>query len=191
MDREFFILNYIQKNFRSPVLDFLMPLISFLGTAGMLWICIALICLCIKKERKLGIMLTADMLFNLIAANVIIKSIVARPRPCVLDETTQLITWIPFDYSFPSCHTLFAFGTATVIFVFHKRLGIVSFAFAMLMGFSRLYLFVHFPTDVLFGAVFGVLFAITVIRLERVILAGREARKDKPVLCHEDKGSAE
>lgn len=189
MDREFFILNYIQKNFRSPVLDLIMPFISFLGKAGIIWICIAVICLCIKKERKLGIMLAADMIFNLVAAVIIIKIIVARERPCVLDETTQLITKLPFDYSFPSGHTLFAFGAATIIFRYHKKLGLLAFAFAMLMGFSRLYLFVHFPTDVLFGAIFGVLFAITVCMLEKTIRSGKGSVPDDKISLDDNEGS--
>lgn len=168
MDFEFYILDYIQNHFRTELLDKIMPIVSFSGKFACIWIVIAVICLCIKKIRNLGILLAVDIIFNFIAGNLI-KTIVARPRPCMLNKTVELITAIPSDTSFPSGHTLFAFGAATIIFIYNKWLGIFAYIFAFIMAFSRLYLYMHFPTDVLFGAVFGILFAIAVYILTKTI----------------------
>ena len=176
MDWEFTLLNYIQNNVRNDFLDKLMPIVSFLGKASIMWIVIAIICLCFKKTRKFGRSLTCDLIFNLIAANGIIKLIVGRPRPCTLDTTANMLVGIPIDSSFPSGHTLFAFGAATIIFIYNKWLGIAAYLFAFLMAFSRLYLYVHFPTDVLFGAILGVVFAVVVYKLE-----GMFFDRDKPI----------
>ncbi len=176
MDWEFTLLNYIQNNIRTDFLDKLMPVISFMGKLSLMWVIIAAACLCFRKTRKLGRSLTFDMIFNLIASSCIIKPIVNRPRPCVLDNTVELLVGLPFDASFPSGHTLFAFGAATILFIYNKWLGIAAYIFGCLMAFSRMYLYVHFPTDVLFGAVFGVAFAITAYKLEGMIFD-----RDKPI----------
>lgn len=169
MDMEFYILNYIQDKLRTDFLDKLMPVISFMGKAAMIWIAIAFVCLIIKRTRLFARSLIFDLIFNLIAGNLIIKPIVSRMRPCVLDETVDLLVKVPFDTSFPSGHTLFAFGAATIIFIYNKWLGIAAFIFAFLMAFSRIYLYVHFPSDVALGAVFGVIFAIIAYRIEGMI----------------------
>ena len=176
MDKEFYILNYIQNHFRTDFLDRLMPVISFMGKLSLLWVILAAVCLLIKKTRPLGRSLTIDLMFNLIGATLIIKPIVSRVRPCVLNDTVDLLVNVPFDASFPSGHTLYAFGAATIIFIYNKWLGIAAFLFAFLMGFSRLYLYVHFPSDVAFGAVFGVVFAVVAYRLENMLF-----EKDKPI----------
>ncbi len=160
MDFEFYILDYIQSNFRTELLDKIMPIVSFMGKLSWIWVVIAIVCLFTKKFRRLGISLSSDLIFNLIAGNLIIKTIVARPRPCTLNKTVELISSVPFDTSFPSGHTLFAFGAATIIFIYNKWLGIIAYLFACIMAFSRLYLYVHFPTDILFGAIFGITFAV-------------------------------
>ncbi len=169
MDGEFYILNYIQDQLRTDFLDKLMPAISFLGKAGLIWIVIALLCLFFKRSRLLGRSLVFNLIFNLVASSLIIKPIVSRLRPCVLDSTVELLVKLPFDTSFPSGHTLFAFGAATIIFIYNKWLGTAAYIFGFLMAFSRLYLYVHFPTDVAFGAVFGVIFAVIAYKMEGMI----------------------
>lgn len=176
MDLEFYILNYIQSHFRSGFLDTLAPFVSFLGKLSLIWVVIAVACLFFKKSRSLGRSLTCDLLFNLIAGNLIIKPIVHRVRPCVLNDTIDMLVKIPFDSSFPSGHTLFAFGAATIIFIYNKWLGIAAYLFAILMGFSRMYLYVHFPSDVLFGALFGIIFAIVAYRIENMLF-----EKNQPI----------
>lgn len=177
MDWEFFILDGIQTNIRTEALDFIMKSISFMGKLSLIWIIIAVVSLCFKKTRGFGITLSADLIMNLLLGNVIIKKIVQRPRPCWMNNTVELIVSMPKDTSFPSGHTMFAFGAATIIFLYNKWLGIAAYIFAILMGFSRMYLYVHFPTDVLFGGLFGIVFAIAVYYLEKILF-----RPDKPRL---------
>ena len=173
MDTEFAILNYIQENYKNLMFDNISRILAFVGEMSMIWIVFTVICFFVKKYRRMSISLSADLLFNLIAGNIILKKIVARPRPCTLNTTVELITKVPLDTSFPSGHTLYAFGAATIIFIYNKWLGIIAYIFAIIMGLSRMYAYVHFPTDVLFGAIFGILFAITSYILEQMIFGKR------------------
>ncbi len=167
MDFEFQILNYIQDHFRSGLMDALMSTVSIMGKLSWCWVVLAIILLIIKKTRKCGITLALDVVFNLVASSLIIKPLVSRMRPCVLNRTVQVLSSIPFDGSFPSGHTLFAFGAATVIFIYNKGLGLLAYLFACVMGFSRMYLYMHFPTDVLFGGILGIIFAVVVYSLQQ------------------------
>lgn len=169
MDTEFAILNYIQDNYKNLMFDNISRILAFVGEMSMIWVVFTIICLFVRKYRRMGLSLAANLIFNVIAANAIMKTIVARPRPCTLNTTVELITKVPFDASFPSGHTLYAFGAATIIFIYNKWLGILAYIFAIIMGLSRMYAYVHFPTDVLFGAIFGILFAITSYILEQMI----------------------
>ena len=167
MDFEFQILNYIQEHCRSGIMDVLMSIVSIMGKLSWMWVVLAIILLIIKKTRKCGVTLTIDLIFNFVAGNLIIKPIVSRIRPCVLNRTVQMVSSIPFDASFPSGHTLFAFGAATIIFIYNKGLGVLAYLFAMVMAFSRMYLYMHFPTDVLLGGIFGIIFAVIVYSLQK------------------------
>ncbi len=169
MEWEFQFLNYIQKHIRSDILDFIMPLISYLGTLGAVWILIALISLFTKKYREFGITLSFDLIISLIPCNLIFKPIVNRIRPYVLNNTITLIVPPEIDASFPSGHTFFAFSAATICFIYNKKFGCLLYILAALIGFSRLYLYIHFPTDVFFGAVFGTLTAIGAFYMEKII----------------------
>ncbi len=179
MDWEFTILDYIQKQ-RTPMLDKLMPCVSMMGKLSLIWVLIAGACLCFKRSRKAGRSLTVNLIFDLIAANGIIKPIVCRLRPCVLNSSVELLTKVPFDASFPSGHTLYAFAAATVLMRYHKWYGLAAYLFACLMGFSRLYLYVHFPTDVLLGAVFGILFALFTAWLEKQLFEEKKPLRVLP-----------
>lgn len=170
MDFEFQILNYIQEHFRSGFMDALMSVVSVMGKLSWIWVVLAVVLMIIKKTRKCGITLAIDLVFNLVAANLIIKPIVSRIRPCVLNRTVQLLSEIPFDASFPSGHSLFAFGAATIIFIYHKGWGLVAYLFAIIMGFSRMYLYMHFPTDVLVGGILGIIFGVVVYALQKSFL---------------------
>ena len=94
-----------------------------------------------------------------------LKNIISRPRPCQIDTAFPLLVSRPSSSSFPSTHSAWAFGGATAIFLQHKKAGIAAYVAAVLIGFSRLYLFLHFPTDVLFGALMGVALGFVADRL--------------------------
>lgn len=180
MEWEFTVLNQIQKG-RTEFLDRLMPCISFLGKWGLLWIVITILCLSVKRYRKLGRSLVCNIIVDLIACSAILKPIVQRLRPYVLNTTVHLIVPPETEFSFPSGHTLFAFGAATIIFMYNKAVGAVLYVLAALIAFSRLYLYVHFPTDVICGAVFGIILAVISYHIEKMIFDRPKIKKLKTV----------
>ncbi len=160
---------YAINNIHNEILDTIMITLTNLGDNGIFWIMLAMLLLFHKKTRKCGIFMLVSMLVGLIIGNGIIKNLVARQRPCWIDETINLLILNPHDFSFPSGHTLASFEAAITIFLFNKKWGIPAIILAILIGFSRLYLFVHFPTDVLGGAILGTIIAITVFFLGQLI----------------------
>lgn len=161
MDWEFDFLYAIQS-IRTPFLDKVMALLSTLGNAGALWIVIGVVLCISKKYRRGGLQMLSAELLSFIVGNLILKNMVDRLRPCQIDETVNLIVTIPFDSSFPSGHTLNGITAAVTLMFIDKRMGIPALALAILIAFSRMYNFMHFPTDVLAGAVLGVISAVFV-----------------------------
>ena len=157
MNIDFMILDFIQKHMRCEMLDAVMPVITALGNGGIIWIAMTAILLCFPKTRRLGAGMAVSLALEAVLCNVILKPLAARTRP--FDIRTEIVLLIarPHDYSFPSGHTLAAFTAASVIFCVNRRAGAAAFLFAALMGFSRLYLFVHYTTDILAGAALGCL----------------------------------
>lgn len=158
------ILDWIAANLWNPVLDFLMPLITLLGDAGIFWIAIAVVLLCTKKYRKVGLGMGIALLMGLLVCNVTLKPLVMRPRPYdyqadVFHKVIPLLVERQHDFSFPSGHTIASFEAATVIAINHKKWGIAALVLAALIAFSRLYLYLHYPTDVLASVVLGIAFA--------------------------------
>ncbi len=156
MSFDWSILYFIQEHIRCSVLDVLMPWITALGDKGILWILLGLGLLCTKKYRRCGAVLLLALLAGALISNVGIKHLVMRSRPCWLDDTVSMLIAIPRDYSFPSGHTQASAIAATVLWHTDRRMGIPAAVLAVLIAFSRLYLFVHFPTDVLAGAAIGI-----------------------------------
>lgn len=154
MDWEFSFLYFLQE-LHNPVLDKLMVGITMLGDAGIIWILIALAMLFSKKYRKCGIGMAISLVLMLLLGNVILKNLFMRERPCWIDTSVALLVKNPHDYSFPSGHTFASFVGAVTILLNHKKEGIAALVLAVLISFSRLYLFVHFPTDVLASIVLG------------------------------------
>lgn len=161
MDWEFSIL-YALQEIHSPVLDKIMLFITWLGDAGWFWLAIGAVCLVFKKHRKMGLQLFVSMLCTLIIGNVIIKNLVGRLRPCDIDPAVTLLLSRPHGHSFPSGHSINSMAAAVALFLNNKKIGIPAIIIATLIGFSRLYLFVHFPTDVVVGFAIAILVAIGV-----------------------------
>ena len=159
MEWEFTLLNAIQDHLRCGFMDTVMPIITFFGNGGWFWIALTLIGLIFKKTRKYACMSAIALVLCLVLGNMILKPLIARIRPSDIQTGIQLLVKAPHDYAFPSGHTQASFAAATAIFFMHKRYGIAALIFASLIAFSRLYLFVHYPTDVLAGICFGVLYA--------------------------------
>lgn len=171
MDWEFYILNFIQKKCRTPFLDFLMPLISLLGAFGALWIVITVVSLFISKYRRFGISMAFNLCVSLIVCHCLLKYVVCRIRPYDLNQTVSLLVKPEFDPSFPSGHTFYAFSAATVIFMYNKKLGLAMYALSFAIALSRLYLYIHFPTDVMFGVVFGIITGFVACTADRMIFS--------------------
>ncbi len=153
------ILYYIQDNLTGPVMDTVMPMITRLGDKGFIWFLISFIMICQRKYRMHGIMLFIAIMIGVVIGNGFMKNFFERPRPTWLDPSVQLLIDTPHDYSFPSGHTLASFIAATYLLLIRSRIGIISMILAILIGFSRLYLFVHFPSDVLMSVILGITIA--------------------------------
>lgn len=160
MNIDWIILDEIQNIFHSGFMDWLMPKITALGDAGMIWIIIGIVLLVSRKHRKIGFLVLIGLLLGLIIGNGIVKNLVARPRPCWINCDFQLLIPVPKDYSFPSGHTQAAVIATTMITLYKRKWGWIVIPFAMAIAFSRLYLYVHFPTDVLGGAFMGLVIGL-------------------------------
>lgn len=162
------ILHMIQE-LHNPVLDQIMIAITLFGNGGIGWIILGILLLFFKRTRKCGITMLLSMGICLIIGNIALKNLVGRLRPCQIDAGVRMLISTPGGYSFPSGHTLHAFTAATTIFLYNKRIGIAALVFALLIAFSRLYLFVRYPTDVLGGLIIGTVVAVLAYRLIRKV----------------------
>ena len=154
------ILDFISEKMSSPLFDKVMPVITKFGDHGILWMALTVVFLLIRKTRPLGLSMAISLALGFVCGNLLAKNIVARIRPYEYRDTITLLVSKLSDYSFPSGHSLASFEGATCIFIRNKVWGTIALILALLIAFSRLYLYVHFPTDVLTGTFFGIVFAI-------------------------------
>lgn len=177
------ILDWIQANLKNAFLDVVMPIITMFGDGGIFWIACAVILLCIPKTRKTGLGMAFALIMGLIVCNITLKPLVGRIRPYDFQEklgvVIPLLTERMHDYSFPSGHTIASFEAATVLLINNKKLGIPAMILAVLIAFSRLYLYVHYPTDVIFSVFAGILFAFLGNWLAGKVMARFPGKKGK------------
>ena len=148
------ILLQIQQHLRTDMLTPFMKIVTFLGIGGWFWILCAVVLLAVPKTRKTGYAAVVSLIFGVIVTNLLLKNIVARPRPFAEIEALIPLIAKPTDFSFPSGHTTASFAVALVMLrMLPKKIGIPAVVLAALVAFSRLYLGVHYPTDVLTGFV--------------------------------------
>lgn len=169
------LLQQIQMNMRMPIIDQIMIFITILGDKGTIWILIGAIFAISKKYRRYGVMIIFSLILCLIIGNLSLKPLIARARPFdVVPMLDALLIKPPTDFSFPSGHTMSSFATSTVLFYMNKRIGIFALILSSLIGFSRLYLYVHYPSDVFCGMIFGLLLGnvaiITFNKIEKLTL---------------------
>lgn len=155
------ILDWIAANLHCPFLDAVMPIITALGNGGIFWIAVSLLLMLLPRYRKAGFSMGAALLMGLILCNLILKPLVARIRPYDYQlehfgVTIQLLISTPHDYSFPSGHTIASFEAATALLIHDRKLGVPAMIVAALVAFSRLYLYVHYPTDVIASLALGI-----------------------------------
>lgn len=160
------VLLWIQEFVRTDFLDPVMKFITHLGDAGWIWIALAIGLLVIKRTRKIGATMALAMVLNLLVTNVVLKRVLARTRPYEIVEGLHRIIEAQSDFSFPSGHTACSFAGAVVIYkLCPRKYGILALILAVLISLSRLYVGVHFPTDVLGGALVGTAAALLACRI--------------------------
>ena len=178
------ILNWIMANLWCPFLDAVMPVITVLGDAGIFWIALAAVFLLLPKHRKMGLSMGVALMMGLVICNMILKPVVGRIRPYdyqleFFQKTIPLLIERQHDFSFPSGHTIASFEAAVAMLICNKKLGIPAMILAVLIAFSRMYLYVHYPTDVIASVILGTGLAFLGVFLVNKGWALWETRKKK------------
>lgn len=173
------MLLWVAEHLRWPLLDPVMIFYTSLGNAGLAFIVAALIFVCIRSTRRAGATALTAMALGLIVTNLTIKPLVSRDRPWVVLEGFVSLVTSSDPNSFPSGHTCaaFAFGVALCVVLPQKWAKAAALIAAALMGFSRLYVGVHFPSDVLAGAVIGTLCGLAAVWLVNLVMRRYSARR--------------
>lgn len=162
------ILNFIHTNLQFSILDKVMPSVSWVGNMGSIWIVIAILFILSKKHKTTGFIMIISLVLCVLIGNIALKHLVARIRPCYVHPEIVLLIPRPSDFSFPSGHTMSSFAAATVIILSDKRWGKMAIAMALLIAFSRLYLYVHYPSDIVGGILLGVTIAFISVKISEV-----------------------
>ena len=166
------ILNWLQS-LHTPILDKIMQLITHLGDMGIIWIILTIVMLLIPKTRKSGVIMAAALIVDVILCNVILKNLIARVRPYDVYTAVQVLV------AFPSGHTAASFASVTALYLAgEKKLWKPALALAILIAFSRMYLYVHYPTDILGGVIFGSLSAWIGYRISTKVLLYAMMKKE-------------
>lgn len=163
------ILESLQK-IHFNFLDNLMTFITNLGNGGIIWIAIIIILLFQKnnKFKREGFTIAIALIIFSIIGLLILKPIIRRPRPFNF-YNVDLLIGEPFGFSFPSGHTGSSFSAATVINFHNKKAGFFAIVLASLIAFSRMYHFVHYPTDVLAGILIGIFSGTMAIKFTKIL----------------------
>lgn len=144
---------------REPLLTPVMKVFTMLGEGGFIWILIGVTLLFWKQTRRTGVVVLLSLLLCVLFCNGILKNVVARPRPCWRNPELAMLTHIPSDYSFPSGHSASSFAAATCLCFKSRRGGLAALFMAAAIAASRMYFYVHYPTDILAGILVGILMA--------------------------------
>lgn len=174
-----FDLLYWFQSLHNPFLDKIVVVITSLGNAGIFWILLTLVMLIVCKDKKVAWTSALALLFSLLVINIFLKNTVMRARPCWIDDTIPLLVKNPKDYSFPSGHSSASFASAVSIVQYakYRKQGIAAVVLAALIAVSRMYVFVHFPTDVFVGTILGIIEAILAGIIIRFIYRKIEEKK--------------
>ena len=171
------ILHWIRQTFSCAFLDAVMPYITKFADSGIGWILLALVLLIPRKTRRMGAAMGVALAIGFVTGNLLLKNLVARTRPFLFDPSIELLIAPPHEFSFPSGHTLASFECAIAVFCYRRKWGVVALLFAVLIAFSRLYLQVHYPTDVLCGAILGSLIGYLAYRIVETIAHKHVAKR--------------
>ena len=155
------VLEFIQNTFKCSFLDPIMAFFSYMGEMGLFWIAVGIVFIIFKKTRSMGVMMLVAMAIGFLVGEIGIKNLINRPRPFMvnIDYSARPSELNP-DFGLNSCSSRAA---ATVMLIKDKRFGIPALVLALLIVFSRLYNYVHYPSDVLCGMLLGVICAVVVV----------------------------
>lgn len=168
IESEFLV--FIQENLRFEWLNKVFIFITHFGDGGLFWILLSALLLVMRKTRWVGLTSSVSIGLGALCTNVCLKNLVQRTRPYVVNDQLNVLINFPHDYSFPSGHTCASFAVATVIFcLLPRKYGVPAIIFASLIAISRLYVGVHYPTDILGGLIIGVSAAFIAIYLVKKI----------------------
>lgn len=155
--------HFFPQFYHHRILSEIMKFIAGIGDFGMVWLVLVLVLSLSHKTQLLSQKMLMALLLATIVGQVTIKSIVKRKRPCHTFHDVEMLIPVPSDYSFPSGHTMSSFACATTVCFFFPKIGIICILFAFLMAFSRLYLFVHYLSDVSCAIILGIIVGIVVM----------------------------
>lgn len=152
------ILLFFQEVIRNPIMTPILRVITTLGNGGAIWIALTILLLILPKTRKVGFMTSLSLIGTLVINNMLLKNLVNRTRPYEVIEGLTYLVRTPTDSSFPSGHSACSFAVACIMFRrLPKKYGVPALILAILIALSRLYVGVHYPSDVLFGTISGIL----------------------------------
>ena len=150
----------------SPLLDTVMVALSLMAYHAAFWALLAILMVVSKGHRRPGIAILVSLLMTYVVVELVIKTLIHRERPYIAEGLTPIIVY-SLSYSFPSGHTAYSFASATVVAMYYGKWGIPAFVLASMIGISRIYLAMHWPTDVVAGAMIGIVVAIVCVTLLR------------------------
>lgn len=164
------ILRFLQK-LRFPLLDLLMTFVTTIGNGGIIWIVISLVLLIQndKKKKRMAFTIILSLIISSVIGLLILKPIIARPRPFLTANFNDLLIKAPIGYSFPSGHTSSSFAAGTAIYKHNKKFGHLAFVLATLIAISRMYHFVHYPTDIIGGVLLGLASGLVSYKITKYI----------------------
>ncbi len=179
---EISLLNWFQ-NIHTSFGDKFWSIMTLFGAKGLFWVVLSLIILLTVKDKRMGWTMVGALFIDVLLVNVILKNAVQRNRPFWIFPDIPLVDGVavPDDYSFPSGHTGAAFAAACALFARNKKWGVPAIILAALIGVSRMYLFVHFPTDVFAGVIIGVIAAICSFYIVNAFYKDKDIKKYLPI----------
>ena len=171
------VLDIVQL-LRCGFLDSFVIYLSYVTTSGIIWVVLGVVMLFVRKTRATGIVLLASLTAVFLTGDLLLKHVVNRARPFTVDTSIALLVKAPSGSSFPSTHSCLAAASTVVLFAKNKLFGFIALVLTVCIAFSRLYLYVHYPTDVLAGLVLGVLCALLVLRVSKKFSLGKQVLKN-------------
>ena len=164
---DFTILNAMQQSLRCGFFDLFTLVLSYVTTSGIIWVLAGVAMLFSHKRRASGIIMLVSLTVVFLTGDVLLKHLVNRPRPFTVNTDITLLTKLPSSSSFPSTHSALAAASTTVFFARNKVIGFIVAAITVCIAFSRLYLYVHYPTDVVAGLMLGTFCASIILVLAK------------------------